>query len=145
MQHPRGKEVMRAEWVKAHVQVTSVLSAEDVERRTLNNFVDVRARQAAETAGPPPAAVAHYLSQLDSHVKWVRGVVHVLARWPPPPKLQRVAKGSTDACSSVAGGLPAQHQWAWGRVDAVSSEWGFRCLACLRTCRTLATRARTPC
>jgi hypothetical protein len=33
----------------------------------------------------------------------------------------------------------------WGRVDVVSGEWGFRCLACLRTCRTLAARARTPC
>ena len=147
MQHPRGKDVLRAEWVKAHVNVTSELNDVQAEEHYLNNVVDARAGEAAAEAGPPAAAVRFYLSALDSHVKWARSAVKLLATWPAPPKLARRVSATSDGgeTSTRSASAASPHLWVWGRIDAVSGEWGFRCQECLRTCRSIESRARTPC
>ena len=87
-------------------------------------------------------------------VRWARGVVHEWLLPPPWPWCAPRVGGYNHNgrfARDGAGGLrgPANearhHQWSWGRVDAAGNGWGFRCQGCLRTCRTLESKARAPC
>jgi hypothetical protein len=146
-QHPRGRDALRADWVKAHVEIGSLGGALDkVEEHTMNNHVDRLAGIAAAEAGPPSAAVLAYSAALDAHVKWVRAGVHMLALWPVLQKLQRVATAEAGDERLRGRIAPAGvHKWSWGRIDAAGNGWGFRCLGCLRTCSKLECKARSHC